>query len=484
MAAPTARFLGATGPALAVAGALLALRLHGAQPGLLYPDGYQYLLMAEGLASHGRPFLVSGHGGDALLPSGDAAAKPLFPALVALLHLFGASATGAARLLTAAASAGTVVLAGVLALRLTASRAAAVLASAACLVSPELRFWSAFSGPDPLGQLFGLAAALSFLAARPAVGGALVGLAALSRPELLLPALAAALVGLALPATRPAASRALVSCTFTLSATLLLLRPPLVLPPSAALAAAAAAAAAGIAFLFLMRRGAPGTITLAALLAVAVAAGLNGHPGPGAETWLATEWPLVVAALAGLVVAAHAPHLRLAANALALTAALLAIVYSWKNSDSDRYLALLTPLIAVLASFGVAAFARRMAPAAAALAALALMPVALGGHPPLGPDPFPTIARELEAARLPAGPVITAAPDAYGVLLPGRAVQALRAGAAGLVLLDAAQRAYAPTARVRGHVVARLDPGPGFRRADGRIDHRPVTVVAGAVQAP
>ena len=57
---------------------------------------------------------------------------------------------------------------------------------------------------------------------------------------------------------------------------------------------------------------------------------------------------------------------------------------------------------------------------------------------------------------IPRGDVLlTAAPDAYGFLLPGERVQALRAGKRGYVLLDAAQRAYAPRIGARGRVVTR-----------------------------
>ena len=41
---------------------------------LLYPDGYQYLLMARGISEHLRPTTVLGPGGDQFVPSADAAA--------------------------------------------------------------------------------------------------------------------------------------------------------------------------------------------------------------------------------------------------------------------------------------------------------------------------------------------------------------------------------------------------------------------------
>ncbi len=82
------------------------------------------------------------------MPSVDAALKPLFPALVALLSpLWGLR--GAADAVTVAAGAATVVLAGLLAARLTRSRVAGLTASAAALLSPALAYWSGFAGPDP-----------------------------------------------------------------------------------------------------------------------------------------------------------------------------------------------------------------------------------------------------------------------------------------------------------------------------------------------
>ena len=77
--------------------------------------------------------------------------------------------------------------------------------------------------------------------------------------------------------------------------------------------------------------------------------------------------------------------------------------------------------------------------------------------------------------------LVNAAPDAYSVLLPDRAVRAMRPGAIGLVLLDAAQRAYEPGVRVRGWVVARLPNPVGFRRPNGDLDRSPAVVVDGVV---
>src|SRR5262249_22151841 len=143
------------------------------EPGLLYPDGYQYLLMAKGIAAHGRPLLTLGPGGDTLLPNADAAAKPFYPALVALLHLVGLTWFAAARTVTALAAACTIVLTGLVARRISGSWLAAGIAATACAASRELTFWSGFAGPDALGQALGLASVLAFLDRRPRLGGVL-----------------------------------------------------------------------------------------------------------------------------------------------------------------------------------------------------------------------------------------------------------------------------------------------------------------------
>jgi len=461
-----------------------ALRLHQAQPGLLYPDGYQYLLMAKGLAAHGRPFLTLGPGGDTLLPSVDAAAKPLYPALVALLHLLGIGWIAAARLVNAVAAALTVVLAALLARRLTGSWLGAAAAAAGCLVSRELAFWSGFAGPDSLAQALALATALALLSRRPYRGGILAALAVLARPELVLLALSAALVGVALPQLRQSALRSSLAFAIALAALLAVLRPPLAMPAPGILATGIAASALTAACFLILRRGGGRATALAAgvIAAVALTTALTGRSA-GIELWARHDWPLLVAGAVGFLVAARTAHRRPAAIGLLLAGTMLALVYWEKNPGSERYPALLTPLLAVLVGFAVVAppaTRRLMAPATAGLLALGL---ALGAPAPSGPDAFPTVARELHTLPLRRLPVVTAAPDAYGVLLSRQPVRVARPGARGLIVMDGAQREYSPRLHVAGRVVARLDPGPGFLRPDGTVDRRAVTVVLGTVVA-
>jgi len=57
----------------------------------------------------------------------------------------------------------------------------------------------------------------------------------------------------------------------------------------------------------------------------------------------------------------------------------------------------------------------------------------------------------------------------------------MRPGVRGLVLLDPAQRAYAPSLAARGKIVARLATDFAFSRPDGEIDAGNAVLVAGLV---
>ena len=116
-------------PAVALFALALAVRLHQQHDALLYPDGYQYLLMARGIGEHLQPTTVLGPGGDLFAPSPDAAAKPLFPLVVAAVYALGVSLLDAARLITAVAGACVVTAVALLVSRLSGSRIAGVAAA-------------------------------------------------------------------------------------------------------------------------------------------------------------------------------------------------------------------------------------------------------------------------------------------------------------------------------------------------------------------
>ena len=221
----------------------LLVRAQGMHRGLIFPDGYDYLLMARGIATHLTPTVALGSGGATFVPSVDAALKPVFPALVALLSpLWGLR--GAADAVTVAGGAATVVLAGLLATRLTGSRVAGLTASAAALLSPTLAYWSGYAGPDPAAAALALAAGLSLLAGRFALAGALAALCACTRPEWLVVFLGLGLAGLIVPDSRPAAHRALLAAAFALGGVLAVLRPPIAVPSGGLLLVVAAVLAA------------------------------------------------------------------------------------------------------------------------------------------------------------------------------------------------------------------------------------------------
>src|SRR5262249_31312326 len=144
---------------IVLAGLALALRIRGLHQGLIYPDGYDYLLMARGIGAHLNPTTALGPGGLLFVPPPDAALKPLFPALVAAMSPVS-RARGGADALTAVAGAATVVLVGLLAWRLSGAWIAGGFAAAAALLTPALAYWSGFTGPDPLALALALATAL------------------------------------------------------------------------------------------------------------------------------------------------------------------------------------------------------------------------------------------------------------------------------------------------------------------------------------
>jgi hypothetical protein len=469
----------------ALAVAALVLRLHQRQPGLLYPDGYQYLLMARGIAGHLQPTVQLGHGGELFVPSVDAALKPLFPALVAAFSWM-AGARAAADALTALAASATVVLAALLAGRLTGSRAGAGLAALAALSSPALGYWSGFAGPDPLAEALALATALALCHRRATTAGVLGALCAASRPEWAIVLCAAGLAGLARTPTRARAGRALLSGAFTLAAVLLLLRPPLAMPTGGA-GALLGALAAGTALQLLVPwiAATPRRATLAAattMLAFALAA-LAGH-APALAALARAEWPLFLLAGWGALSACATGRGRPLAHLLAALA-LLGAIYGYRNPGSARYFADLLPLLSVAAGYAAVGFparatrrVRRSLPALA-LALAALTAIVAPAPPRLASDTFATLAARL--AQAPPGTLVSEAPDAYGFLLPGRPQVGLRPGAHGLILLDGAQRAYDPGLTARGVVVARLPVPGGFERPDGRLDVGDAVLVRGVV---
>lgn len=455
---------------------LVAVRAALLHDGLLYPDGYQYLLMARGIAEHLEPVTTLGPGGDAFVPNADAAVKPFFPALVALASVLGVAPIDAARAVTVIAAAGVPVLVALLALRLGAGRAAAGLAALLCAVSPTLVYWSGYMGPDPLAQVLALGAALSLLHRRLVLGGALAALCLLSHPAYAIVALAALLAGVAAPHLRRQTLRTAGAGVLVLSAVLLTTRPPVEMPPTSAVAGALGVAALTAGLLLGIGRARALVASGVAVLIVGFFALLDGGAW---ASFARQDWPLLVFAGVGLTLCLRAPIPRAAALRLLALSMPLALAYWVKNPGLERYVAQLVPELSLLAALGLGTLPRARLHVAAAAGALATAGVVASFHPAVGPDASQELAPVLE--RAPAGTLVTAAPDAYGFLLPERPIRALTEGAEGLVLIDGAARAYAPELRVDGAVVRRITVITGFLRPDGDVDRAPAFLYRGRV---
>jgi len=426
----------------AVACLVLAVRWRGLHSGLVYPDGYDYLLMARGIAEHLQPTVHLGAGGMLFSPPLDAAVKPLFPALVALLSAVMPLRTGA-DVLTVSGGAATVLLTGLVSLRLTGSQLAGLSAGALALVSPALGFWSGFTGPDALAPALALATVLLALDERAAAAGVTGALCVATRPEWGLGGVLLVAAALARPRSRAAVPNALIAAAFTLALIVGILRPPL--GHHFAIHASASAAAA-------LSSSAVGTL-------------------------LRDDWPIVLLAAAGLVVATTT-RLRLYAVLLLGTMAVLAVVYLTKNPGSERYLSQLLPLMCVSAGIAISALPERAGASVGVMAAAALLWLTVAA-PGVGHNPFAPIASRLGGLR--SATIVTAAPEAYGYLLPNRRIALMKPGARGLVVLDGAQRVYAAALTARGRTVASVSPEDGFERPDGTIDYTPTRIVRGVV---
>jgi hypothetical protein len=191
------------------------------------------------------------------------------------------------------------------------------------------------------------------------------------------------------------------------------------------------------------------------------------------------DWVLLLLALSGFALCLLARRARSTAIRIVVLSLPLVALYWVKNPGLDRYVAQLVPELALLAAVGLGTLGRARLAVATAAAALATAGVALSSQPSIGVDSFQELAPVLEGG--PAGTLVTAAPDAYGLLLPERPIRRLRIGAEGLVLLDAAARAYAPGLQVDGKLLRRIPVITGFLRPDGRIDRDPALLYRGRV---
>jgi hypothetical protein len=466
----------------ALAGAMLvagvvALRASNVHEGLLYPDGYQYLLMARGIADGLEPVTSLGPGGDVFAPNADAAVKPFFPALVALASALGVSALEAARAVTFLAGVAVPMLTALLALRLGAGRVGAAVAALVCAVSPTLVYWSGYAGPDPVAQALALGAALLLLYRRPVAGGAVAAMCVLTRPEYALAALAALAAAGVVRSLRRDAVRAAAAGAFVVAVGLAIARPEAGLPSATSIAGGVALIVLAAVVLVLAGRLSP--IASACVVAAMVLPVVLVDDG----AWLAVaedDWPLLALAACGVALCLRFETSRPTALRILALSFPLAVVYWVKNPELARYAAQLVPELALLGALGVGTLGRARSTAAAGAAALVAVGALLASQPAVGSDNFQELAPKL--AKAPPGVLVTAAPDAFGFLLPDRPVRTLQAGAEGLVLVDGAARAYAPGLKVDGRLIRRIDVITGFLRPDGTIDTLPARLYRGRVR--
>jgi hypothetical protein len=457
----------------------LFIRLIEHHAGLLYPDGYQYLLMARGISEHFRPTTVLGLGGDLFVPNPDAAAKPFFPLVIAEVQALGVPWLEAARVVTATAGAATVLGVALLAARMSRSALAGGAAGLLVLASPGLSFWSGYSGPDSLAQALALGAALAFAYRRPRLGGILTGLAVATRPELVVVAAAGAIVAMRGNESRRAVKRGAAATALTLVCVFASLRPPLALP-GLRLIVIGVVLVALVALVTTIRHV---RIPATALAAVALGlVGIGSRAAPGLAQLWHDDWPLLGLAAGALALLSRDHVLRPIVLRISGIAVLLGAVYFVKNPALERYFVLEIPLAALLVGLALVTIprpARTLAVGAIALAVVGgfLRPIP-GNH---DRDMFSAVARRLSTTLSPGDSLLTAAPDAYGFWLPRQRVRAMRSGARGVILLDAAQRSYAPRLTGRGRLVARFEGEFAFSRPDGAIDPGSASLVDGTV---
>jgi hypothetical protein len=452
--------------AVAFLGVGLVVRTLEARGALLYPDGYQYLLMARGIASHLTPTIQLGPQGAFFVPSADASLKPLFPAIVALAHLAGAGWAQAARDVSIVSGAASVTLCALLTKRLTASFTLAAVAGLIVLFEPNTRYWAAFSSPDSLGQALALGAVLAAVSARPRLGGLLAGLAIFARPEVGLLLVAGAVVAAVRPAYRHRALDFATSALSTAGVVLIVLRPPLQLRLEEVVVALLGALTAAVLAIL-----APPRVGVAAGLAALVVGAARGSALPSQA---AHELLVVLLFVAALTLARH----DRAAAVVSVAAGALVLGYELRNGASARYLTQLVPLVAVGIAVGAAHVrAKVWRPLAIGGAGLGVFAVVTYAAPvPPGPDMFHSVAAALPHT---AQPILTSADDAYGFLLYPASVRPLTRGAHGLVLVDATTRAYDPGLVVHGRILERLPVGDGFVTPLGRLDRGSALLIQG-----
>ena len=324
---------------------------------LLYPDGYQYLLMARGIGEHLQPTTVLGPGGDMFVPNADAAVKPLFPIAVAVVHALGVLVARCCPMLVTVAAGAWVVTAVALLVRAQRIDRRWTGSGHARPREPERRVLERLLGSRSARSALVLSAALAFVDRRARLGGVLMGLAIAARPEIVLLALAAGVLALRNERDRALLRRAAPATLLTATLVFAVLRTPVAVPDWRLVSLVPAALIA----LALVMRAPPELLRYAGIASLPlVALVVLDRPGPS-TLWVDDRPLLLVAAVALLILLCDRGR---SSGALVVLAAvlLLGAVYLVKNPALGRYFALLLPAAAIVAGLAVAAVPRRVRP--------------------------------------------------------------------------------------------------------------------------
>jgi hypothetical protein len=130
----------------------LALRLHNLSSYLFYPDSYQSITVAENLSAHRSPVGTLGQGG-LLYPDFLDWTRPLYAALIALLHGFGINYVTAGKLIATITSLAAIPRAFFLLRRVSGRLLPSLLAATLLATSFNLVVWGGFVLTEALGVL-------------------------------------------------------------------------------------------------------------------------------------------------------------------------------------------------------------------------------------------------------------------------------------------------------------------------------------------
>lgn len=447
------------------------------QPGLLVPDGYQYLLMARGIGEGFRPITHLGPDGELWLPNPDASWKPLYPALIALIEGVGVPARTAAVLIVAAAQAALVAACGLAVWARSRSVLGSAAAAALVAASAPVHHWQSFIGPDALAAALAAGALALAFSRRPLACGVLIGLAGCARPEW--GCVALALLGLCAAAgvRRGMLLRASLGAVGVAALVLGITRPPVVADPRLGLLAIGLLAAGAMAGASLRLPGRVAVGVGLCLVGAATAVVLAQGRTLGLSS-LVRHDPLALLGVAGLCACLVSQRLRREGLGFAVAAGTLLGAYLLKNPDSERYLSQLIPIAAVAAGLGASLVASprlRVGLAAGLCVALAAGLMTAPAYL-RGPDPLRQLAEALPATS---EPIIAGAPEGLSFYRPELSFRPYRDGARGLILSDPLSRESMPTLTPVGRVVVRPTLDFAVRRRDGRVDAEGLALIRG-----